>query len=246
MISTSAKFETRNRSYDASTSLRLFYNAGNDTYTVSNVDGSPFTFDRSFETGTDGTYRDFGRNLTDGGRRLHLLVPGPSNPTIQLTYTSYGAWDFDPRESSGQLGYDRHFFYFGIPTNASAIPTTGSGSYSGIAEGILFDPDSTYRLRGTTTLVANFALATIATTLSLTASGGSVLPLPFQLDPLNGTASIVSGTSRFDGTLTTASNSFVGSFRGSFFGPQANEFGYSFAINSPDLTRLGGGVAVGK
>jgi hypothetical protein len=38
----------------------------------------------------------------------------------------------------------------------------------------------------------------------------------------------------------------VGSVQGTFFGPAAEEVGYSFGINSPDLTRIGGGAAVGK
>ena len=95
------------------------------------------------------------------------------------------------------------------------------------------------------TLGANFATGAIGTTLTLSGTNttnGLLITIPV----LNGTAAIGAGTNSFLGTLTTTDNSFVGSLQGAFFGPTAQEIGYSFAINSPDLTRVGGGVAVGK
>src|SRR5690606_33023627 len=106
-------------------------------------------------------------------------------------------------------------------------------------------PQQEYLLTGTVVLDADFGSGSIATALSLSGtarSGSTTLVLP----AIQGTAAIGAGSNTFLGTLTTTDNSFEGSVQGAFFGPSAQEFGYSFGINSPDKTRIGGGVAVGK
>lgn len=246
VIATPDLFQTRNGLYSASSGLRLYYDAATSTYTVSNATGAPFDFGMGNESGSNTSFRQFGINQTDGVRRLRVLRTGASNPTLALSYASYGVWEYDAHYGSGPDGNDRTFFYFGVPTAAEDMPRTGGGNYSGVAEGRLYDGPRKFDLRGTVSLLADFAQATLSTGLDLTEynTNGSIPPI--ALERITGTASITASSNQFDGTLATVSNGYVGSFRGAFFGPQADEFGYSFAINSPDLTRLGVGVAVGK
>jgi hypothetical protein len=238
---------SRNKAYDSPTSIRVYYEAATGNYIVSNIVGTAHRFPPGYQWTPGPPFTDYGQTALDGLRRLSVLTPSDTNSTLALTYTSFGYWHFDSSHHDKidpQID-DYHFFYFGIPTPADNLPRTGSASYSGLAQGVLFDPRATYMLDGTMTLDANFAASSIDTTLTLRGTNPST-SLLIIVPPLNGTAAIGAGTNAFRGELTTSDNSFVGSVQGAFFGPAAEEVGYSFGINSPDLTRIGGGVAVGK
>ncbi|QJU56839.1 hypothetical protein HL653_02680 [Sphingomonas sp. AP4-R1] len=239
--------QSRNKAYGSSGSIRVYFEATSGKYIVSNIIGTAHRFPDGYSSGGNPGLTSYGQNAVDGTRRLNILTPSATNPKLALTYTSYGVWQFDSSDRSNidpQIN-DYHFFYFGIPTPADAMPRTGSASYSGLAQGILFDPTATYALDGTMTLNADFAAATVNTGLSLrgtNTSNGLLIIIP----AISGTATIGAGTNGFRGELTSADNSLVGSVQGAFFGPAAQEVGLSFGINSPDLTRIGGGAAVGK
>ena len=239
--------QSRNKAYSSTGSIRVYFDAPSEKYIVSNIIGTAHRFPDGYNSASGPPFAAYGQNATDGVRRLSILTPSPLNSKIALTYTSYGVWQFDSSDRSNidpQIN-DNHYFYFGIPTPADGMPRTGSGNYTGVAQGVLFDPRAIYNLDGSMTLGANFATGAIGTTLTLSGTNttnGLLIIIPV----LNGTAAIGAGTNSFLGTLTTIGNSFVGSLQGAFFGPTAQEIGYSFAINSPDLTRVGGGVAVGK
>ncbi|SFP89672.1 hypothetical protein SAMN04488241_11068 [Sphingomonas rubra] len=236
-----------NRRYDSPNSIRVYFDAKEGKYIVSNIIGTAHRFPDGYSFYGGEGLTTYGQNAADGVRRLNLLTPVANNPRIALTYTSYGVWQFDSSDRSNidpQIN-NYHFFYFGIPTPADAVPRTGSAGYAGLAQGVLFDSQGTYALDGTMTLNADFAAATLTTALNLrgtNTSNGLLIVIP----AVSGTATIGAGANSFRGEVSTADNSFVGSVLGSFFGPTAQEVGYSFGINSPDLTRIGGGVAVGK
>jgi hypothetical protein len=243
---TAQTVQSRNKAYAAPSSIRVYFDSATGKYIVSNIIGTAHRFPDGFNTDSGLPFTSYGQNATDGVRRLSILTPSAQNPKIVLTYTSFGVWQFDSSDRGNidpQIN-DYHFFYFGIPTPADGMPRTGTGDYTGVAQGVLFDPQATYSLDGSMTFGANFATGSIGTTLTLTGTSttNGLLTIPV----LNGTAAIGASMTSFLGTLTTADNSFVGSLQGAFFGPTAQEVGYSFAINSPDLTRVGGGVAVGK
>lgn len=243
----SSTVSSRNKAYDSSTSIRIYYDATTDNYIVSNILGTVHRFPDGYSSGTRETYRAYGQNAVDGTRLLRVLTPSPTNPKIALTYMSYGVWQFDSSDRSNidpQVN-DFHFFYFGIPTAVDAMPRTGTAHYIGVAEGVLFDQARVFDLNGTASLDANFAGGSVATSLALGGtdrSNGLLIALP----NIQGIASIGAGANAFVGTLNTADNSYVGSIQGAFFGPHAEETGFSFAINSPDLIKIGGGVAALK
>jgi hypothetical protein len=238
---------SRNKAYGGPSSIRIYYDAAADTYIVSNILGTAHRFPEGYSSGPRDTYRAYGQNAVDGTRDLRILTPSPTNPKIALTYTSYGAWHFNSSDRSNidpQVN-DFHFFYFGIPTAVDAVPRTGLAHYAGVAEGVLFDRTRVVDLTGTASLDANFASSAISTTLILGGMDRSTGLLTVYPD-FQGSANIGAGENSFIGTITTTDNSYVGSIQGAFFGPHAEEVGFSFGINSPDLTKIGGGVAVGK
>ena len=176
---------------------------------------------------------------------LQLLKKSATNSRIQLSYLTYGLYSStfgaqDARQSN--IGV----FVIGQETAAANVPRTGSGNYSGIVDGYASIGGTGYRLLGSTgTLSASFASGTIATTLSLrgnsdflTGTLGSVQ----NFGTLNGTGTIAGGTSNYSGALTGLGMN--GQFAGGFFGPVANETGYSFSATGNVDTIAG--VFVGK
>jgi hypothetical protein len=239
--------QSRNKAYDAPGSIRIYFDAPSGKYIVSNIVGTAHRFPDGFTTDSGPPFTSYGQNSVDGVRRLSVLTPSASNSKISLSYTSFGVWQFDSADRTDidpQIN-DFHFFYFGIPTPVSDLPRTGTGTYTGVAQGILFDPQAIYALDGSMSLSADFAAGSLGTTLALNGTS-TTNGLRITIPTLTGAATISADKNSFVGALTTADNSFVGSLQGAFFGPAAQEVGYSFAINSPDLTRVGGGVAVGK
>lgn len=237
-----ATVTSTNRPYDGTNSIRVFYDSAADNYIVSNAIGT-----RRIDWSGNGTFQTHRTDEPIGTRDLRVLRASPANPKIALTYTSYGLWNFDSstRPDTDPRIDDWHFFYFGIPTPLSAIPVSGRGHYSGVVEGGLFTKDEKFYLDGTMTLDADFATGAIGTTMQL-AAANLFGTRQLVIAPLAGTASISPSTGHFVGTLTTPDNSFEGSVQGTFFGPTAQEVGYSFGINDPAHTKIGGGVAVGK
>lgn len=176
---------------------------------------------------------------------LQLLRKSATNSRIQLSYLTYGLYSEAGGPQTARQ-FNTGVFVLGQETAAASMPRTGTGSYSGIVDGYASVGGSGYRLLGSTgTLSANFASGTIATTLSLqgnsdflTGTLGSVHPF----GTLDGGGTIASGTSHYSGNLSGFGMS--GQFAGGFFGPTANETGYSFsASGGSDVIT---GVFVGK
>lgn len=179
-----------------------------------------------------------------------ILQIAPPGAGIELTHTTFGnvisVWTpGNPGDSNALLT----FFAAGSITPAGQMPTTGSGSYSGIADGLWVDGDVTYRLYGSpVSLTADFATGGVTTTLDLVGRGdpfGDFLNASTtRLGVFTGTGTIGALSSRFDGNFAPTGG-WAGQFRGFFFGPAAREFGYTFRLNGgPDQTAFG--AAVGR
>ena len=52
---------------------------------------------------------------------------------------------------------------------------------------------------------------------------------------MSGSGAIASGTPSFSGSLAGVGNPLTGSYTGSFFGPSADEVGFTFAITGQDV-----------
>lgn len=184
-------------------------------------------------------YRKTGGGSTE---TLTLLNPGATNPTIQLSYASFGHWrKVTPGGGNfGDTAQGDTYFVYGFKTPKDNMPTTGTATYSTLLDGTYTDPNRNYDIDGTGTVTANFANSSLAFSASATGTPTSGSPLNF-------------GTIAGNGTITSKSSSFTASgsngtyglnMAGYFFGPSAAELGAVF-----QLTGRGGngnGAMVGK
>jgi hypothetical protein len=240
-----------NRPYDSAGSLKLYVDPSEGTHTTYDTLAGGFSFPDDSRNVYDG-YKGWSLNSPEAGRALRYLLPGETNdrfPDFELSYTSYGIWYVDSVGRYGPLDeHDQHdfatFFYFGIPTALTDLLRSGTANYRGIAEGRLYDLTTDYELKGTAELFANFASGDVGATMQLNGtdlSNGSVI----DFGTFDGIAILAADANAFSGTWFASSAGFEGSILGSFFGPEAAEFGYTFGINKPDLSAIGGGVVVG-
>jgi len=165
------------------------------------------------------------RSDASGDISGYVSKPGSGNTEIALSYSGFA--DFTVRNHNmGEPALDYHSLVFGLETPVSLLPRSGSASYSGIAlgRGAFPELDYTGTISGTSTLIASFAEASVAASIHVFADN------PARNDL---------GTHDF--TAAIANNGFFGGgIRGTFFGPNVDEFGFGWAI-------LGGsGIAIGK
>ena len=160
------------------------------------------------------------------------------DPALQLwDYQSFGVWITGAGTGSGSAGA----VSVGAQTAGSAIPTTGSATFTGLLGGTYLDPAGVEHLVGANLSVnANFAGRSLALSSSMTTdlSTGAVMP---GLD-LTGSLSYTAQSSTLMGTLSAANGRLSGPGTGYFFGPAAQEIGGIFSLSATSgLERFGGG-----
>jgi len=166
-----------------------------------------------------------------------LLKPGPGNSLVELTYTSFAIVE---RTSGYSDSSTSQMFVFGFETDLIQVPTTGSASYTGVAQGFASSngADSIfYLVDGTSSISVDFAAATWNGALSLTGNDR------------NSTGSRNFGDFTIEGGLVSGGNlhqaevfsglTDVGIANGYFFGPFAEEVGGTFMIAMPDTDHAG-------
>lgn len=173
------------------------------------------------------------------------LVPelGTNAPELQLHYLSYGVW----RRGTDQPDQNSvTYFLFGTPTPNTDMPRTGTANYALTASGHRTGGAGAIGGRGS--LTANFGSGQLATQLALFAPMLGAYEMP--LANIEGTGAITGSGPFFEGALTSSNSQFKGDFKGSFFGPNAAEAGYTFMLNRPSRGEFDSwdhiiGVAVG-
>ena len=262
----------------SSDDFRLDVDKTNNGYTVTLLGYITSVFDASTNVGpaqpTDepNNFYYFRNDAGTGTDNLEIFRQGPGNGRISLDYLSYGLWTMiQPHASSETREADSQVFVFGEPTDKTALPSKGTAVYQGIVDGYY----GTYRLLGSTgTLTADFGDWTVSTELALRTNGVRIaddasLPIGagFEIGTLTGTGDIGCPIScgfndigadqnAYWGSLNGVleGNSVVGSFDGSFFGPNAEEAGFNFAVGTYPYDQASGfapgpsaaGVFVGK
>lgn len=173
-------------------------------------------------------------SLASGG----TLTTADSNAAT-LSYASFGYWAFQPADFPITAGTLMAYFN-GRETPLTAVPRTGSATYSGATLGYGAVSGVDFFLTGNVLLNASFTTAggtiggqvnTIATIpVSSPLPAGAALPT--RLDFTAGTIS----SNGFSGTTTAVSgaSSVVGSgtFAGKFYGPLAEEVAGQWRIES--------------
>jgi hypothetical protein len=153
-----------------------------------------------------------------------------ANPyVLGWEYQSFGVWN----SQAGPSGSIRASS-FGAPTPASAVPTSGSATFSGKVAGIYISPQGQSAMAaGNLSVNANFSTRSLAfsssgSAITLDARTATAAP---HLD-LKGTLSYAPNTNSFSGTLANPGGTLSGSSQGKFYGPAAQELGGAFTVKS--------------
>jgi hypothetical protein len=178
--------------------------------------------------------------LTNVAGTAAMIVIDPISLPAGFNYQSFGVWD---RVTAG-TSFDAGVFSVGAPTPGSAVPTTGTANFVGLANGFFVD-SATHNAFFTTANMnasANFAAQTIAfsTTNTLTVSTANPSSVGNANAGLNltGNFSYPAGTNFFLGTVTSA-NGMSGSGAGRFYGPAAQEIGGTYNLSGTAGSMIG-------
>lgn len=221
--------------------VQVAYTAASDSYTLSITGATTTTFvpsEIAQPQSAPNVVQYLKRNSSGAVTDVLTLIIPTSNG-VSLNYTLVGTWGTNLATSTPtyRIGVG------GIPTLASDVPKTGSATYTVGAGGSANNNGTNYSLQGnsTATFAANFGSGTVATTLNLAGVTGSGAT-PVSFGSFNGTGTISSTGPGFGGTFNgTAFNSSAtsGVFSGVFFGPQAIEAGYAYALKAGTFSAVG-------
>jgi hypothetical protein len=174
------------------------------------------------------------------------------------SYVVWGGWDLRPN-SNGPIQSNSEFV-FGYETPASAMPATGTASYSGLATGSVFKQGNgtiiETQVTGTGNLSANFSSGQVTGALvSMQQNDGFGFSPSHNLQwndvALN--ANIAPGSNRFSGTTAATSapgtgfslaGSATGHIDGAFYGPAAQNVGAVWSLSDGAISAIG--TLVGK
>lgn len=217
------------------------YNVYPNYFSAPFTDASRIAFDAAFTR-----YRTASRGATYD---LTLLTPGAGNPRVPLYYVGVGtAEGFAANASGTGVSNDFRAFGYGFPAGENAVPSTGTGQYSGIVIGRAIELDSAnvYTLSGTLSVVMNFAAQTYTGAVSLVATN----------DRTSEVVSLGSFPLRSIANYSTPLNNIVAyigtgddQFRAKLAGSTAEELEGSFTLVAPDprapgvMLRIVGAVA---
>lgn len=196
---------------------------GGPSFTAENLVSPPASDIRQWRNPADLQYAD----------NLELARTGEG---MVLTYTGFGNVTSlsDLGAATPEAVID--FFAVGEGTRESGMPRTGTARYSGTADGLWIDGNTTRRLWGSkASFEMDFGAGTATTRLELVGRGdafGDFRNAPSTpLGNFSGTGRISIGPmlSRFNGDFAAAAG-YTGGFDGYFFGPGAEEVGMSFQL----------------
>lgn len=229
----------------ASATIAITYDPATRSYTLARQGGNK-AFRQTDLTLVDSTspripYANYLHTLSDGSEELFISqMPGTAD--ARLNYVGNGVY-LEQHFDGSKYSVTGDAFYFGIPTAAGSLPTTGSATYNVSLLGYLAAHGGTaFLIKGGNpgTLNADFALGTvsvngIASYIDLINGGGTGNNGGGGFG-YSGTATIGSG-SAFSGNFTLAA--VGGSWSGQFFGPAGTEVGARFLSGSGSTQYVG-------
>ena len=146
-------------------------------------------------------------------------TPGPSDVQFfaqALSYSGWGVWDSEPSTGVQYSGV----FTFGIATQPSSVPTTGTATYNGLTGGTGTNgPNSAFVFLGTAQVIADFSSHSVNTTFSALTESNLTTSAQTSIPDITGAATI-SGN-EYTGSISGGGLS--GKQSGFFYGPSAQE-----------------------
>jgi hypothetical protein len=180
----------------------------------------------------------------------YVSKPGPDNPVIQLTYSTFGDLQIKtsaPNQTEPLVA--QMFLIYGNRTPYALLPRFGTATYEGIirARGRATAVAYEGTFSGTATATANFADLKLGTTVNIVADNAAASPV----GSFSYTADIITldgTTTAFRGFVTNENGASRGQIEGGFFGPNADEIGAAWFVqrNGLDIGLDIGGILIGK
>lgn len=166
----------------------------------------------------------------------------PSLGSFAWDYQTAGIWTTGGGTGSGTIGA----VSLGAATSASAIPTTGNGTFAGLGLARTLDAAGAAGYTIATTYAnvdfgnRRVVLSASGTVLVDEASGNATTSSDLNL---SGTLNYSADSNQFSGTVSTtgsgANPAMSGTATGRFYGPSAQEFSGTFALTDGLRTYLG-------
>lgn len=171
---------------------------------------------------------------------LALVIDGTVPAPNGWNYQTFGVWETTTSTSTFQAGA----LSAGTVTPASAVPTSGNPTFTGVANGFYIDPAGIpFFAAASMTAVVDWNLRTIGFSTSGTKVVNMNTAQPgdnFGLN-LNGNFIFPVGSSQFSGQPLSSANGMTGTANGRFYGPGAEEIGGTFSLQGFGVERMIGG-----
>lgn len=216
--------------------LRLAYRAGSQGFAVQSSGSvlSDFSSSDLVPAQSNARYSVYEQTSGSTVSRLDLYKPGSSNDEFALTYASFAKYQrTEPQPNGGDKLGRVGYIAFGVPTPNSAVPLTGTGSYTGIVRGEgQAGAGSTLPLlaiEGTARLDFDFARAAFGGSMNLTA-----------VNPTDNARFDLGAFPFSDGRLTSGAGfAHQGNFYGTINGNNNNQlFGFLMGPNAEELSAI--------
>jgi transferrin binding protein len=190
-----------------------------------------FRFDRSagHTVRCDGGGVCEAENLAAG---TSAVVVDPN--VVGWSYQSLGVWG-TTELSSGR--WNLTAISAGLPTSGSALPSTGTATFRGIAVGAFVDTANVRATTATMRADVNFGSRSVLFSTASTKIAGT----PNAGFDLSGTMTYAQGVNAFSGTLRSVNGQMNGQAAGRFFGPAAQEIGGVYALHGSSFMGMIGG-----
>jgi hypothetical protein len=166
------------------------------------------------------------------------IIANKDHPDIDWQYQTFGVWETGRGEPTGTLGATS----VGVPTAGSAVPTTGSATFTGLTGGIYVDPaGADYITAGEVNADVDFLNRSIDLTTINTQKVNTITADQSSATNLNmaGTLNYAAGSNAFSGNVSATG--LTGSSSGQFYGDNAEELGGVFSLKGAgEETYIGG------
>lgn len=170
-------------------------------------------------------------SATDGNRTNSI-------ESRYLDYTQFGVWE--SKQHNDALALTDHrggAFHQGFETNPDNMPGTGSASYSGEMVGVASKNGVQYDIAGEVSMTANFGTGRVSGSIDTNNTFNNIV---LNETGISGNKFAGNATVQSSGAAGAFNDSASGTYRGTFYGPSADEVGGTFLIRDGSNFAAGG------
>ncbi len=174
----------------------------------------------------------------DSGSAIGIIA-NSDHEDIDWQYQTFGVWETGRANASGTFGAAS----VGVPTTGSAIPTTGTATFTGLSGGVYIDStgENDYITASSVSADVDFLNRQVVLTTSDTTKVNTISAVESPATDLNmtGILSYTPGDNSFKGNVSATA--MTGSSSGQFYGDNAEELGGVFRLEGVGMeTYIGG------